>query len=332
MNMNEFNDDLFNEDEFGEGTAEPKKLEGTDPQQLLNSNEPSVQDEDDFTTEVLRLKGITNPEKIKFEDESGAVVERPWDSLSREEQLNILAGQETEADDLDDSELELINSIRNSGMSIEEYMNSLYVPETKHYKADELSDEDLYALDLLDKVGADNITDEEIAQAIETAKQNEKLFQKTAEGLRAEYIRLQEEEEAQLTNEKLAKQEAEYKQFATSIQGEIRGLNSFAGQELQLADDDIEDLSSFILDLDESGVSSFGKAMNDPALFTRAAFWILNEDKIVEELTKQMQDNYKKGYEAAKADLSGKPRLVFNPKPTQNQMPQVDEWVDDEEW
>jgi hypothetical protein len=33
-------------------------------------------------------------------------------------------------------------------------------------------------------------------------------------------------------------------------------------------------------------MSAFGKAMNDPALFTRAAFWILNEDKIVEELTK----------------------------------------------
>ena len=57
-------------------------------------------------------------------------------------------------------------------------------------------------------------------------------------------------------------------------------------KDLELSDDDIEDLSAFILDLDESGMSAFGKAMNDPALFTRAAFWILNEDKIVEELTK----------------------------------------------
>jgi hypothetical protein len=41
--------------------------------------------EDDLTTEVLRLKGIADPEKIKFEDETGAIVEKPWNSLSREE-------------------------------------------------------------------------------------------------------------------------------------------------------------------------------------------------------------------------------------------------------
>ena len=35
---------------------------------------------------------------------------------------------------------------------------------------------DVYALDLLEKVGADNITDEELEQAINNAKQNEALF------------------------------------------------------------------------------------------------------------------------------------------------------------
>jgi hypothetical protein len=33
-------------------------------------------------------------------------------------------------------------------------------------------------------------------------------------------------------------------------------------------------------------MSSFGKALQDPALFTRAAFWLLNVNKIIEELTK----------------------------------------------
>jgi hypothetical protein len=41
-----------------------------------------------------------------------------------------------------------------------------------------------------------------------------------------------------------------------------------------------------MLDIDENGMSPFGKAMQDPSLFTRAAFWLLNEDKIIEELTK----------------------------------------------
>lgn len=335
MNMENFDETLFNEDEFDESSGGPQNREGNEDTPPAGQQEPSIQDEDDLTTEVLRLKGIADLEKIKFEDETGAIVERPWDALTKEEQLNILAGQEEDDDNLDDSEVELINAIRDSGMSVQEYMATLVepvAPQPKRYKVDELSDDELYALDLLEKVGSDNITDEEITQAIELAKQHETIFKKTVEGLRNEYIRLQEDEEAELANAQAAAQEANYEKFAASIYGEIRGLNSFAGQPLELSDNDIEDLSTFVLDLDESGVSSFGKALDDPALFTRAAFWLLNEDKIVEELTKQMQDNYKRGYETAKQDLSGKPRLVFNPtqKP---QKPEVfDDFVDDEEW
>jgi hypothetical protein len=227
------------------------------------------------------LKGIQDPTKIKFEDETGAVVERSWDSLTRAEQLNILAGQENEGPDLDEDEIKLLNAIRNSGMSVDDYMKSL-IPEQEmpapSYKIDELSDEDVYALDLLEKVGADNITDEELEQAINNAKQNEVLFKKTVEGLRKEYIRLQQDEEAQQANEQMAKQEAAYRQFATSITNEIRGLNSFAGQELELSEEDSEELAAFMLDLDETGVSAFGRALQDPNLFTKAAFWLLNEE------------------------------------------------------
>jgi len=63
-------------------------------------------------------------------------------------------------------------------------------------------------------------------------------------------------------------------------------MNSFMGQELELSSDEKEHLAKFVLELDEQGVSAFGHAMQDPELFTRAAFWLLNEDKITEELTK----------------------------------------------
>ena len=39
-----------------------------------------------------------------------------------------------------------------------------------------------------------------------------------------------------------------------------------------------------MLDLDEQGVSAFGRAMQDPEVFTQAAFWLLNQDKISEEI------------------------------------------------
>ena len=299
----------------------------------LGENTPSQQQEDtsDLTTEVLKIIGINDPQKIKFVDDTGAIVERSWDSLDREEQLNILVQKEQEPEQgaLDDSEAELIKTIRESGMGVQEYLNSLQPePPAKEYQVESLTDEDLYALDLIEKIGSDNITDEEIVQAVEQAKQNEDLFKKTVEGLRKEYIRLQEDKEAQLAYQQEAKREEEYQKFATSIQNEIKGLSSFAGKDLELSDDDIEDLSAFILDLDESGMSAFGKAMNDPALFTRAAFWILNEDKIVEELTKQIQASYTRGYEMAKKDLQGS-KLVFSPT---SKKTTTDDFIDDDDW
>jgi len=50
-----------------------------------------------------------------------------------------------------------------------------------------MTDEDLYAFDILNKVGSDNITDEELDAAVESAKANETLFKKTVEGLRTSY-------------------------------------------------------------------------------------------------------------------------------------------------
>lgn len=334
MNMENFDDVIFEDDEFGDIDLGQQKPEGNEGDQPAGQQKPSAQPDEDLTTEVLRLKGITDPGKIKFEDETGAIVERAWDSLSREEQINILIDQEVEQQDFDDSELQLINTIRESGMTPDEYIQSL-LPETeptKRYKVDDLSDDEVYALDLLHKVGSD-ISDEEINQALELAKQNEGLFKKTVEGLRKEYIRLQEDEEAQIANEKAAREETAYNRFADSIKGQIKELDSFAGQPLQLSDDDIEDLSSFMLEIDDQGLSTFGRAMNDPALFTKAAFWILNEDKIVEELNKQIQDNYRRGYEQAKLDLQGKPKakLVFH-KPASQKKTTDDVFIDDEDW
>lgn len=321
--MNDVNEVIFDDDEFG---FEP--IENPSP-----SNMPQDQQvEDDLTTEVLRLKGISDPSKIKFEDESGAIVERSWDALTREEQLNILIDSAEESNnELDNDEIELINTIRDSGMSVQDYLNNIsqQTQLPKEYKVDQLSDEDLYALDLLEKVGSDNITDEEITQAVEAAKQNEQLFKKTVEGLRKEYIRLQENEEAQLAQQQEAERAQAYKAFSNSINKEIKSLNSFIGKDLELSNEDMEELSDFILNLDSNGLSSFGKAMNDPKLFTRAAFWILNEDKIAEELNKQIQDSYKRGYEMAKLDLSGKSsKLVFN-KPAENRN---SDFIEDDDW
>ena len=326
--MEDFDEVIFDDDEFFD--------EGDSYTSVQTENDtPEEHEEDDLTSEVLRLKGISNPDKIKFEDESGAIVERAWNTLSKEEQINILAGNESVDDNqLSDDEIDLLNTIRSSGMDVKNYLQSLtpQTPTQPQYKVNELSDDDLYILDILEKVGGDNITDEELTEALESAKKNEKLFQKTVEGLRTQYLQLEKDQEMKEANERAAKQQEQYDQFASSIMTQIRGLNSFAGQDLELSNEDVEELSAFMLDFDENGMSPFGKAMQDPALFTRAAFWLLNEDKIIEELTKQMQDTYTRGYENAKKDMQGKSKLTFNSKPTPKKQIQDDWFADDDEW
>lgn len=324
------NDDELIFDDFDEFDDEPSNQE---PDETPSNGS----EQDDLTGEVLKLKGIEDPNKIKFEDYNGAIVERAWDSLSKEEQLNILAGSDVPEDtDLDDSEIDLLNAIRSSGMSIEDYLNDLVqkqvqqmqVPQQQTFKIDELSDDEVYALDLLEKVGAENISDDELTEAVEKAKENSTLFSKTVEGLRNEYKQLQQDEEARELNAYQAQQQEAYQNFSASIIDQIQNLNSFAGQQLEMTQEDAETLAQFMLDIDDQGMSPFGRALQDPELFTKAAFWLLHENEIVEELTRQMQDTYKLGYEAAKRDMSGS-KVVFQPK---NETSSKKEIIFDDDW
>lgn len=308
-------DDVIFDDEFDELEQIPEPIQEEEPKQQEN----------DLTQEVLRMNGITDLNKIKFEDESGAIVERSWDSLTREEQLGILTGQTAEEDELSQEEIDLLNNLRQSGLSVEDWLQSLMPTQQPSYKIDDLSDEDVYALDLLEKVGEENITDEELAEAIENAKKNEALFKKTVEGLRKEYIKLQQDEEARAEQEYAAQQQEMYNNWSASIIDQIQGLNSFAGQDLELSDEEKQNLANYTLQIDNNGTSAFGRDLQNPQLFAEAAFWLLNKEAIAEELTKQIQDSYKRGFEAGKR---GNSQVVFTKPKSTN----TDDFVDDEDW
>lgn len=341
MNMeSNFDDTMFEVDEFDE-TPTPEKQE-PDPKPEKEGNQettpPSEGDqEDDLTTEVLKLRGISNPDKIKFEDESGAITERSWDSLTKEEQINILADQrehQETTNELAEDEIELINAIRNSGMSVQDYMQTI-TPQINQpqdtNQFDTMSDEDLYAFDILNKVGNDNITDEELDAALEAAKANETLFKKTVDGLRQQYNRLQEEQKQNIANQQQAAAQQRYQAFANVINNQIDNFNSFAGQPIQLSNQDKDNLSEFMLALDEDGSSALGKALQDPKLLTKAAFWLLNEQELIAELQKQQQDAYTRGYNAGKGDILNKSKFVF--KPTKQTTSKKDESIwDSDDW
>ena len=341
MNMeSNFDDTMFEVDEFDE-TPTPEKQE-PDPKPEKEGNQettpPSKEDqEDDLTTEVLKLRGISNPDKIKFEDESGAITERSWDSLTKEEQINILADQREDQgtnNDLAEDEIELINAIRNSGMSVQDYIQTI-TPQINQpqdtNQFDAMSDEDLYAFDILNKVGNDNITDEELDAALEAAKANETLFKKTVDGLRQQYNRLQEEQKQNIANQQQAVAQQRYQAFANVVNNQIDNFNSFAGQPIQLSNQDKDNLSEFMLALDEDGSSALGKALQDPRLLTKAAFWLLNEQELIAELQKQQQDAYTRGYNAGKGDILNKSKFVF--KPAKQTTSKKDESIwDSDDW
>lgn len=341
MNMeSNFDDTMFEVDEFDETPTQEKQEPDPKPEKEGNqeTTPPSEGDqEDDLTTEVLKLRGINNPDKIKFEDESGAITERSWDSLTKEEQINILADQREHQEtnnDLAEDEIDLINAIRNSGMSVQDYMQTI-TPQINQpqdtNQFDAMSDEDLYAFDILNKVGDDNITDEELDAALEAAKANETLFKKTVDGLRQQYNRLQEEQKQNIANQQQAAAQQRYQAFANVVNNQIDNFNSFAGQPIQLSNQDKDNLSEFMLALDEDGSSALGKALQDPKLLTKAAFWLLNEQDLIAELQKQQQDAYTRGYNAGKGDILNKSKFVF--KPAKQTTSKKDESIwDSDDW
>ena len=70
--MSDFDEEMYNVDEF----ADDVNQNNEEPSQETNSS-----NEEDLTNDLLALRGIKDLDKIKFEDETGAIVERSWDSL-----------------------------------------------------------------------------------------------------------------------------------------------------------------------------------------------------------------------------------------------------------
>ena len=77
--MEDFEEEvIFDDDEFLDDGEIPTN------EDVIEDKQEDVNDYD-LTSEVLRLKGISDPNKIKFEDETGAIIERDWNSLSKSE-------------------------------------------------------------------------------------------------------------------------------------------------------------------------------------------------------------------------------------------------------
>ena len=276
----------------------PESDEGTH-EDTPEVDNPSDQDDFDLTKELLSLQGISDINKIKFEDESGAVVEKAWDTLTNNEKLMILSHQEDPDTSLDAAEIELINQIRESGLTPDQYIQNLQAKQEApvvSYEVDSMSDDELFCLDLLDKIGSDNISDEELQLALDSAKANKAVYDKQVASLRVYYKNLEDQRLQQMELEKQQQAEQQYNTFANEVVNSIRNFNGLEDTPVELSNDEMEDLANYILTRDASGYSEFGKLLNDPAQFTKAAFWMLKGPEILNEMQNQIKEAYLRGY------------------------------------
>ena len=312
---------------------QPQPADGTKPEPAA-AQEP-VQ-EDDIIISMLKQIGISDPSKIKFENDEGEIEEVSWDSLSAEEKMNILTPESPDPNyGLEEPEINFINLLRDAGITPEEYINyqrEQAIEEYRQalegnpqYEVERLTDEDLYALDLQSRVP--DMTDEEVAIALEHEKANPELFEKKMQGIRAEYKALEDERRQ---NEELLEQQQKQEQFEafqSDVLDAIESLDEVGGVKLNLDEDDMEEVANFILSLDSAGVSYLGKALDDPQTLARMAWFALKGDEAFatitdyydKEIAKEKRSAYEAGYEDAKKGIqpksTRKPTVVVAPLP-----------------
>lgn len=326
--------------------AEPQVSE---PEPEPSSTVNTGKDDDDYMSDFLKSRGIDDPNKIKFEDENNQTIDRSWNDLSKEEKLNILnmpLEQSDNNNDLSEEEISFLNYIRQNNLTPSAYINSIQQsvsttePVGPIYKIDELSDDEVYLLDLESRVG--ELTDEQAAQALSIAKQqSEDLYQKQIEGIRKEYKEREDFQEQQNQAQLEQEQQEAFNQYQAKVVDAIDNMTSIGNLDLNFEDSDKETLAEFMLSQDETGKNYLYEALQDPEILTKAAWFILNgEDafnSITDYFTNQIklvsENQYKKGLEDGKRGISSRASVVItNPQKTNNhhQYNSIEDLDDDE--
>ena len=193
-------------------------------------------------------------------------------------------------------------------MTPDQYIRNLATPEppAKTYEVDSMSDDELFCIDLLDKIGSENISDEELQEALNSAKANPTLYGKQVASLRVYYKELEEQSQKRIEMEKQEMAEQQFTAFSNSVLDGISGCNYSDESPVELSQDDMEDLANYILTRDASGYSEFGQLLNDPVQFTKAAFWMLKGSEILNEMQNQIKEAYLRGYNESHRSTTNK--------------------------
>ena len=300
-------DNFDDSDIFGDDTTEQQEQqeqqEVQDPSNYapyVERSEPreldSIFDEEDdidlnasALDQYLQSKGFKNSEVTIF-DENDKEVKMNFHALSSEEQLDILSSITTKerGAQLYEDEQEWIDELRKNNLDfnsfLELYKNSIMeelgATQEDSYEIDAYDDRELFLLDLKNKY---DLTDEELQSELEKELQNEALFEKKVAKTRAEYKQLETQYKQMQEQEFAQQQEQEYQHFAQQMVGIATNRKEFHG--LELEDDDKNDTLSYMLDLDDKGVSQLARDLQDPEKLYAVAWYLRHGDsafKIIE--------------------------------------------------
>lgn len=264
-----------------------------DTSQDQQTDEPSIVDEPTLIEAVLRAKGI-DYNNIKIEDtETGVIHNVPFDELSKEEQLDLL-NLDTDDYELEDEEIKLLSFMRENDLDtqslinyykqkgIEEYLAN----EGAVFKVDELSDEDLYALYTKDNY--EELTEEEIVDEVNRAKENPTLFEKKINKIREMY----KAEEERLAAEAKQKEEhnsqiseEEMNNLINTIREAGKNIKTIGGFDLE--EQDIDKTMDYITKPGLTGKTKLASDLDNPDTLFKLAFYATHGDSLIEAIHEQ---------------------------------------------
>lgn len=306
MIMEEF-DDLFDDNlEPNDDIIDDQIIKSNDNDDFFESS--SKNKTSSVIDDLLSIKGITDG-KIKVIKEDQSEEEIDFYSLTKEEQIEILNSSDLDHDyELEDDEIELINELRSKGVSWKDYLEQIkssVTPIEASYEIDSFDDQELFLLDLKHKY---DLTNEELEKELEKELQDENLFKKKIDKIRAEYKELEDQQKQIQQAEFEASQKQRYEDFANTMVDVATKTSEFHGIELE--DNEKNEVLSFILDLDENGTSNFYKTLNNPTKLYEAA-WFLKYGK---DAFNALAGAYEAEINKLKKD--NKPRVVVKNKNT----------------
>ena len=253
-----------------------------------NSNK-GTQEAFDLIGEALKARGITDLNNIKIETELG-IENKSFNDLTNEQKLEIL---NTAIDDdiiLDQDEANIINFMRENELTSQDVINYYknlgvqeYLQNNQTYKVDDLTDEELLALDL--KTRYEDLTNEEILDEIERAKSNEALFNKKVSKIREEYKALEQQqlEEQNKSPEQLtAEEEANKEKFINAFNKVSDNYKTFSGMELE--DSDLKNVYDYVFKPTLNGYSKLALDFNNPEKLYKMAFYMTHGDDVLQTL------------------------------------------------